>query len=90
MRLDIDMLGPKQLLGSLDGKQFNLIDILAPAVVPATRLAFRIFVCENRPRRFEYGRRRIIFGSDQFQTIMLANLFSADGIPQRGIIRLLC
>ncbi|MNW00662.1 hypothetical protein D3C71_1961870 [compost metagenome] len=44
VRLDVGIVGAEQLLGALDGQGFDLVDVLATAVVTLARITFGVFV----------------------------------------------
>jgi hypothetical protein len=67
VRLYVDVLGAEQLLGAVDGQLFGAVYEFAPAVVAPARVAFGVFVREDRPHRFEHGFRDEIFRSDQLE-----------------------
>jgi glycine/serine hydroxymethyltransferase len=47
VRLDVGVLGPEQRLGAVDGQLLGDVDELAPAVVPAARIALRVLVRQH-------------------------------------------
>ena len=63
--LDIDMLGPKELLGSIDRKRFDDIDVFAAAVITLAGIAFRILVGENAANCPQHRGRDEILRSDE-------------------------
>ena len=54
MWLDIGVLGAEQLAGALASNVFHNIDILAPAVIAFSGIAFRVLVGKNSSHRRQY------------------------------------
>ena len=55
MWLHIGMLRSKQFFGAFNGQVFHDIDKFATAVITPPRIAFCVFISENRAGRFQYG-----------------------------------
>ena len=55
MGLHVHVLGAEDLLRALDGKRFDRIGELAPAVVAPVRIALGILVRKDRTLRLEDG-----------------------------------
>ena len=55
MGLDVGEAGAEQLLGALDRQRLDHVDIFAAAVIAPARIAFGIFVGEDRALRLEHG-----------------------------------
>ena len=55
MGLDVGEGAIEQALGAIDGQLLDDVDILAAAVIALARIAFGIFVGEQRARGFEHG-----------------------------------
>ena len=75
VRLDVDMLGAEELLGSIDRQRFDHVDELAAAVIALAGIAFGIFVGENAADRPQHRGRDEILRSDQLDAKPLALLF---------------
>lgn len=54
MRLDVGIFGIIDLAKPVDGDLFDLVDHVATSVVPFARIAFSIFIGEDRPHGFEH------------------------------------
>ena len=55
MRLNVGMLGAENLLRAIDRQALHAIYVFAAAVISFARIAFRVFIRENRAHRFHYG-----------------------------------
>ena len=55
VRLHVGVLGPEQLLGTVDGQLLDGVDDLTTAVVPRPRVAFGVLVGQHRAGGFEDG-----------------------------------
>ena len=75
MRLNVGMLGAENLLRALDGKALDAVHIFAAAVIALARIAFRIFIREDRAHRFHHGAGNEILRRDQFEAGGLAANF---------------
>ena len=84
VRLDVDVLGPKELFGSVDRQLLDLVDDLAPAVPAAPRVSLGILVGEDAALGLEDRRVGEVFRGDQFDMALLAAEFGGDG---RGDLR---
>jgi len=76
--LHVGEIAAEQFLGALDRQVFDDVGIFAAAVITLARIAFGIFVGEDRSGRFEHGEARDIFRRDQFDLGLLAMQFLAD------------
>ena len=79
------MLGSEELLGAIARQILHHIGKLASAVITLPRIAFRIFIGENRPHGFEHSFADKILGRDQLEALMLASFFIGNGIGYVGI-----
>ena len=91
VRLHVDVLGAEQLLGAIDRELLDLVDHLAPAVIPFAGHAFGVLVGQHRARRFEHRDRDEVLARDQLEPVLLPLLLtphqSGDGgigLGQRG------
>ena len=80
--LYVGIFNAKELFGAVDGEVFRHIHILTPAIVPATRITFGVFVGQHRALRFHYGCRDNVFGGDQFDFVALAAQLVGDRAKQ--------
>ena len=80
VRLDVGVLGSKQRLGAVDGQRLDDVHVLAPAVVALARIAFRVFVREDRAGGLENRRADEVLGGDQFQARVLPFDLVPDGV----------
>ena len=85
MRLHIGETAAEQALGAVDGQIFGDVDILAAAVIALARIAFGIFIGEDRARRFENGAGDDIFGGDQLDFMLLPLELVRHGAVKLGI-----
>ena len=72
MGLHIGKFGTKKLLDPINGDTFNFIDMLTSAIVAAARIAFGIFVGQNR----SLGGKNV-FGDDILRLMASAMTVSA-------------
>ena len=72
VRLHIGEGAIEQALGAVDGDLLDDVDILAAAVIALARIAFGIFVGEQRAGGIEHGLRDDILGRDQLDLVLLA------------------
>ena len=94
VRLHVGVIGPEQLLESVDRQLLDLIHDVASAVVALARQSFGVLVGERRAHRFHDRRRHEILAGDELQPVALALRFLVDqmrdlrirlrqGIPRR-------
>ena len=99
VRLHVGVLGPEQLLESVDRQLFDLVHDVAATVVALTRQSFGVLVGERRADRFHDRRRHEILAGDELEPIALPLRFFVDqvrdyrirlrqGIPRRQAIPL--
>jgi hypothetical protein len=77
----------EQLLGAVDGQVFGDVDVLAATVVALARVAFGVFVGQDRALRLHHGAGDDVFGRDEFDLMTLATKFLGDGAEQLGVAR---
>jgi hypothetical protein len=93
VRLDIRVVGVKQLLRALDRELLGNVDVFAPPVVPLAGVAFGVLVRQHRALRREHRRARVVLGGDQLDVVLLAEDLAAHRLPQlriglrEGIVR---
>ena len=51
VRLDISMVSPEELLGTVDCQLLYLVSILLPAIVTPTWVTLAIFISKDTPKR---------------------------------------
>src|SRR6266566_425190 len=69
--LDIGMLGPKKLFGTITRQVLDNIGKLAATVIAFARIALGILIGEHRAHGFEHSVADEILGSNQLQTFVL-------------------
>ena len=79
MRLHIDEGSAKQFLCPFNGQRFDNIDMLTPAIIAASGIAFGVFVCEDGSLRFHHRRADNVFRSNHLDLVLLANQLVTDG-----------
>ncbi len=72
MRLDIGEAAIEKPPGALDGERLDLVDESAAAVIAPARIAFGIFVGEDRALRLEHRGRDDVLGCDELDLPLLA------------------
>jgi len=77
-RLHIGKLAIEKFGHPLDCQILGNIDILAAAIIAASRIAFGVFVGHDRPLRFQNGARDDVLRGDQFDLVLLAAQFQID------------
>ena len=85
MRLHVREAAIEQRPGPLDGQRLGDVDELAPAVVAAARIAFRVFVGQHRAGGFQYRARDDVLGCDQLDLILLARQLRLHRRVQLGV-----
>jgi hypothetical protein len=78
MRLDIRMFGAEKSFRALDRKLFHNVYKFTTSVPALARVTLGILIGQDRPLGFEYGRGHKIFGSDQFDILILPIDFAPD------------
>ena len=76
--LDVGEPAIEQLAGALDREAFGDVDELAPAVIAAARVAFRVLIGHHRALRLEHGARHDVFRCDEFDPIALTTELEFD------------
>ena len=75
----------KELLGALDGDAFDLVDVLAAAVVALARIAFGVLVGELAALSLHDGRRGVVFAGDHFDVLLLTVGFGLNELPDFAV-----
>ena len=88
VRLDVDMLRSKQLLGPLTGQILDDIDVFAATVIAASRVAFGVFVGQHGAHGLQHGGTGVVFAGDHLQTVALTVDLRLDRRPNLGILLL--
>ena len=84
--LHVGMIRAVEFLGPFDGDPFHLVHAAAAAVVPASRIAFRVFIGQWAAHgRHDSGADKV-FRSDQFNVRFLTGAFSGDGLGYLGVL----
>ena len=65
MGLDVNVLGPEQLLGPFDGEGLGLVHELTATVVPFARIALGILVGQDGALGFHYRPARVVLRGDK-------------------------
>ena len=85
MRLNIGEIAMEKRLCAFDCQLFGDVHELASAIVPAARIAFCIFVGENRALGFQHGSGDDVLRRDQLDFVLLAAALVVDGARDVGI-----
>src|SRR5689334_19128464 len=85
MGLDVRVLGPEQLLRSVDRDLLHLIDELAAAVIAFARQPLRVLVREGRSHGLEHGRRYEVLAGDELEALELTLDFPIDEAGDLGV-----
>ena len=72
MRLNVYIVGMKQLLGAVLRQLLRNVNIFTTAIIPFPGVSFSVFVGQNGPLSFPYRPADKIFGCDQLQATPLA------------------
>lgn len=83
--LHVDVFGTEQALGAFAGDGFDLVDLLAAAVVAASRIAFGILVSQHGALSLKHCTRHEIFGGDHFQAVLLSGQFGVKHFGDFGV-----
>src|SRR3546814_7814674 len=75
----------EDLLRPVDGQLLDLVRRRAALIIALARIAFGIFVGEDRTLRLQHRLRHDIFRSDQFDLVLLALQFMGDAREDRRI-----
>ncbi len=85
MGLYVGVLGAKEALGAIDRQLLDLVDIFAPAVVAAARIALGIFIGQQRALGFEDGPAGVVFRRDENNLPALPLQLGLDGPGDLGV-----
>ncbi len=83
--LHVDVFGTEQTLGAFAGDGFDLIDLLAAAVVAASRIAFGILVGQHGALCLKHCTRHEVFRGDHFQAVLLSVQFGVKHFGDFGV-----
>ena len=83
--LHVDVFGAEQALGAFAGDGFDLVDLLAAAVVAASRIAFGILVGQHGALCLKHCTRHEVFGGDHFQAVLLSGQFGVKHFGDFGV-----
>lgn len=75
----------EELFRTLNGERFDLVDIFAAAIIATARIAFGIFVGEDRATGFKHRARGDVFRGDQLDLVALAAQLLANPTRNFGI-----
>jgi len=84
MGLDVDMFAPEKLLGPRASQLLDHVNIFAPAIIAASRVAFGIFIGQHAAHALHHGGAGVVFAGDHLQPGTLALDFVGDGCPNVG------
>ncbi len=76
---------PKKLLCAFDRQSFDLVDELATAVVPLSRVSLGVLVRQDAANRFQHRRADEVLRGDQLDAVTLAAFFAGDRPGNLGI-----
>ena len=85
--LHIGVIAAKQLLCPLYGDGFHHVHILTAAVIPFSRVSFRVFVGEHRAHRHHHRLRHNVLGCDQLQVSGLSVVLGTNGRSYLAVVR---
>src|SRR3546814_13039751 len=85
MRLDVGKAAIEQRLRAVDRQRLDLVRRRAALIKAAARIAFGIFVGEDRSLRLQHRLRHDVFRRDQFDLQLLAVQFMLHRCRDRGI-----
>ena len=86
MGLDVCVLRAEESAGTLPCKVFDLVDVLASAVVPFPGVALCVLIGEDCSRGEQDGFRDDILRSDQLDILLLAVQFALAGVVNLGVV----
>ena len=78
MGLNIDVISPEEPLRPIARQRLDNIRVLTTPVIALARVAFRVFVGEDRASRLKNGAAHEVLGSDHLQAFMLAKYLVLD------------
>ena len=73
---------PEELLETVDGELFSLIDEFAAAVIAPARIALGVFVGKLRALGCHYRRRGVVLAGNEFNMVFLSAVFMLNDGPQ--------
>ena len=86
MGLDVGVFCTEEFFDAVDCQLFDDIDVFAAAVVAFAGVAFGVFVGQLRTLCLHHGATDVVFGSNQFDVVLLALVFLGNGGCQLRII----
>jgi hypothetical protein len=78
VRLDVGVLGPEELLGTVDRELLGDVDLLAASVIALARIALGVLVGEHRAGGVEDRLRDEVLGGDHLERALLASEFAVE------------
>jgi hypothetical protein len=85
MRLDVGVLGPEECFGPIDRQRLDDVHVLAAAVVALARVAFCVFVREDRSGGLENRAADEVLGRDELEAGILPFDLVPDGVCHLGV-----
>ena len=79
VRLNVCVLGAKDLLGAVTCQILHDVSVFAPTIVAASGIALGILVCKDRAGRFKHRLRDEVLAGDHLQPFVLAEGFVVNG-----------
>ena len=86
MGLDVGVFRTKEFFDAVDCQLFDDVNVFAAAVVAFAGVAFGVFVGQLRTLCLHHGATDVVFGSNQFDVVLLALVFLGNGGCQLRII----
>src|SRR6476661_4483514 len=93
MGLHVGVIRPEQLLEPVDGELLDLVDHLAPAIIPPAGIPFGVLVRERCAHRVDDRTAGEILARDQLEAVLLAPELAIDetrhsriGLAQWGVV----
>ena len=86
MGLDIGMFGAEEFFGPLDGEGFDLVHILAAAVIAGAGIALGIFIGQMAPHGLHDGGRDEVLRGDQLDMIPLPSQLAHHRAVDLGVL----
>ena len=84
VRLHVGVIGAEELLEAIDGELLDLVDDLAPAVVPPAGVPLGVLVGERRAHGIDDRPAREVLAGDQLQTVLLPAQLLVDRAAPRS------
>jgi len=88
VRLDVGVIGAKQLLQAVNGQLFGDIHVLAATVVALARVALGVLVGQLAALRFHHQRAGVVLAGNQLDMVFLTLALIGNGLGQLGIVGL--